>query len=394
MIAAKGTGTLRERRPGVWEIRVVAGTDVLTGRAIQRSVTFHGDAAAAETYRRELAADYARRREAARADPLLVVADLLPRWLAADHPWRPSTVTGYVSNVRGLLADPLLARTRVVALTPRQLRAAFVRWRADGATETVVGGRFRALRAAIGWAHDERIIDLHPIRNMRGPARPAPRRPLTGAQVRALLAGAEANVFAAVANDTGRRSSLLARQGAEQDLLLVRLAADTGARRGELCTLRFDDLDGRVLRIERAVSGGQLGPTKSGAARSLTVGASTARLWEKLRSDWETRAPSSLGPWVFAADPAHQRRLTAGALDHRFRRLRDQAGVADASLHRLRHSVAIFLVARGEILQAQARLGHRDAATTLRNYAYAFPLSDRNVADAIDDYLLRRRART
>ena len=74
-------------------------------------------------------------------------------------------------------------------------------------------------------------------------------------------------------------------------------------------------------------------------------------------------------------------------LAHRFARIRDQANVPGASLHRLRHSVATFLVARGEILQAQARLGHRDAATTLREYAYALPLSDGEVADAINDHL-------
>jgi integrase len=61
--------------------------------------------------------------------------------------------------------------------------------------------------------------------------------------------------------------------------------------------------------------------------------------------------------------------------------------VRDATLHRLRHNVATFLVSRGEILQAQARLGHADAATTLREYAYALPLTDQNAADAIDHHL-------
>jgi hypothetical protein len=49
MTAARGTGTKRERRPGVWEIRVAAGTDPVTGRTIQRSVTFHGTKADADT---------------------------------------------------------------------------------------------------------------------------------------------------------------------------------------------------------------------------------------------------------------------------------------------------------------------------------------------------------
>jgi integrase len=66
---------------------------------------------------------------------------------------------------------------------------------------------------------------------------------------------------------------------------------------------------------------------------------------------------------------------------------RHAAGVPGASLHRLRHYVATFLVSRGEILQAQARLGHGDASTTLREYAYALPLTGAEVADRLDQHL-------
>ena len=38
-------------------------------------------------------------------------------------------------------------------------------------------------------------------------------------------------------------------------------------------------------------------------------------------------------------------------------------------MHRLRHGVATHLVDEGKVLKAQARLGHRDPATTLRHYA-------------------------
>jgi integrase len=121
----------------------------------------------------------------------------------------------------------------------------------------------------------------------------------------------------------------------------------------------------------------------------LTVGASTARLWRTLERDWTERAGRRLGPWLFARDELHQQRLSSSTLNHRFSRLRDQAGAPGATLHRLRHSVATFLVARGQILHAQARLGHRDAATTLRGYSYALPLTDQHVADAIDAHLDR-----
>lgn len=94
-----------------------------------------------------------------------------------------------------------------------------------------------------------------------------------------------------------------------------------------------------------------------------------------------------LGPWLFSSDLAHRRVLGSEVLGHRFADLRNRAGVPEATLHRLRHSVATFLGARGEILQAQARLGHADAATTLREYAYALPLTDQDVADSLDAYL-------
>ena len=64
-----------------------------------------------------------------------------------------------------------------------------------------------------------------------------------------------------------------------------------------------------------------------------------------------------------------------------------EAGLGGVSLHRLRHTVATFLVGRGELLRAQQRLGHRDASTTLRNYAHALPLEDQEVADDIDSML-------
>ena len=74
-------------------------------------------------------------------------------------------------------------------------------------------------------------------------------------------------------------------------------------------------------------------------------------------------------------------------LSHWFAELCDEAGLPGASLHRLRHTVATFLVGGGELLRAQQRLGHRDASTTLRNYAHALPLEDQGVADDIVEML-------
>jgi hypothetical protein len=54
----RGQGTQRERRPGVWEIRIPTTPDPLTGRARQLSVTVHGTEQTAEAQRRLLVAQH------------------------------------------------------------------------------------------------------------------------------------------------------------------------------------------------------------------------------------------------------------------------------------------------------------------------------------------------
>jgi hypothetical protein len=54
----RGTGSIRERTPGVWEIRVVVGFDTVHAQSVQRSFTVRGDEEAAEQRRRELVGDF------------------------------------------------------------------------------------------------------------------------------------------------------------------------------------------------------------------------------------------------------------------------------------------------------------------------------------------------
>jgi integrase len=309
---------------------------------------------------------------------------LLERWLAAQHDWRPSTWTGVRSNVKALSADPLAGR-RVATLRPEVVRVTMARWRDSGAGVSVVSGRFRVLRSAIGWAQVESIIDRNPLRDMRGPPRPGTRMHVPEQDVLALLRMSEVLVGKAEAAFDGSVGSRKSLHKAEQVRLLTRLAADSGARRGELAGLKFSDLDGKVLTIERGVSGEQIGPTKTKRTRRLTLGRTTVDLWRASEETWHGRVEgASFGEWVFSPDSDHQRRLTADAMGHWFAALCAEADLVGVSLHRLRHSVATFLVGRGELLRAQHRLGHRDPSTTLRNYAHALPLEDGEVADDID----------
>ena len=215
----------------------------------------------AEERRRELAAQFAEYRSIRRAAPFLTVGELLERWLAAQHDWRPSTWIGSGRTSRRSSADPIAGR-RVATLRPEVVRVTMARWRDAGAGVSVVSGRFRVLRSAVGWAQSESIIDRNPLRDMRGPPRPGTRMHVPEQDVLALLRMSEVLVEKAEAAFDSSVSSLKVLHKAEQVRLLTRLAADSGARRGELAALKFSDLDGRVLTLSEASPGNRSVPPR------------------------------------------------------------------------------------------------------------------------------------
>ena len=163
-----------------------------------------------------------------------------------------------------------------------------------------------------------------------------------------------------------------------------------GARRGELAALQEGDLQGDVLTISRGTSSEVVGPTKTGRTRRLTLSPTTAALWREQVQVWRDRCgDGDFGPWLFSAVADHSTRLTTSRLGHWFWQVAHDAGHPDVTLHRLRHSVATFLVERGDTLAAQYRLGHRDAGTTLRTYSHVLPMTDGQAAVTLERHLHR-----
>jgi integrase len=370
---------MRERSPGVFEVRVVVGRDPLTGNSVQRSFTVRGDTEHAEARRRELVADHGIDLSVLHASGL-TVGELLTRWFAAGHAWKPSTRIGYDCDVRALCADPI-ANLRLCSLDLAAMHRVVGRWQATGVTVATVSSRTKALSSALRWAVEQGILRAHPLAGMRHPPVPLPRLPLPLDDVDRLLRAAAKQVAGARADRSGH-----AVFEAEQTELLVRLAADSGARRGELAALKIGDLEDRVLHICRNISGPSTVTTpKSHQYRSLTLGRATVELYRAHVARWPEKVRS--GDWLFAPTPARVTFIQPRGLAARFERLRDFAGVPDAALHRLRHTVAVLLVAEGELLAAQHRLGHRDLSTTLRHYGWAQAPDDTAVADRLDRLL-------
>ena len=275
------------------------GPDLVTGRSRYRSVTVHGGRAAAEAARARWAAKAELVRSIGRSRPGITIRRLLQEWLAADHGWRPSTQSGYQSVVKFVTHDRIAAR-RAVDLTPKVMTAVSAAWRAQGWPEPTVSGRIRVLRSALGWAHMEGILDVFPLDGMHGPPHAGVRMHVPVDQVCALLEHARRDV-AELKPDT--KASLSALHRAEQVLLLARLAADSGARRGELAALQIADLDGDVLTIARAASMEIVGPTKTRRVRRLTLGAGAAELWRESVHGWQQRTGDDAAETPSREDP-------------------------------------------------------------------------------------------
>ncbi|GIL29174.1 tyrosine-type recombinase/integrase [Actinocatenispora comari] len=377
-------------------MRVTVGQDPETGRGQQRSFTHHGNEETAKAVQAQLVALHGvRKMPAPPSTAAMTVRELLGRFLDSSHTWSPNTWRSHGSAAK-LISRDRFSQVRLDRMTPDSMERAISRWVQAGLSVSVISGRFRVLHAAISWALDNKLILQDPLEGMSTPSRPHPRLHLRPGEVRKLLIAADAAVDKARAQlqeHPNMRGYILRLFRAEQDALLIRLAADSGARRGELVALRTTDLTGRVLAINRASQDGIIGPVKNHLNGQLTLGSGTAAYWHEHVRSWakftagarKSSGDGGEGAWLFSATPERSTPLLPNGLGQRFRKLAHAAGLPEATLHRLRHTVGTFLVSQGKILQASARLRHKDVATTLREYAHALPLNDEDIADTLDN---------
>ena len=133
---------------------------------------------------------------------------------------------------------------------------------------------------------------------------------------------------------------------------VVLLALLTGARRGEICGLRWRDVDLK----NRTVTFVQ---TKNGEIRKVPLSDPAIAL---LQCRFSQRV-KGMNDWVFPAEKSE------GSVDvsHRFGRYAKKAGLEDFRFHDLRHSAASAMARAGvPERQMQEVLGHKSVAMTKR----------------------------
>ena len=151
---------------------------------------------------------------------------------------------------------------------------------------------------------------------------------------------------------------------------VVVLALMTGARQGELCSLKWSDVDLKnAMLVFRH--------TKNGETRSVPLNSIGLEILKKRFCD------RNLGgeDWVFPAERSDGH----VEVSKRFARICKNAGLENFRFHDLRHSAASRLAKAGTpILQMQEILGHKSVSMTKR-YSHLRPTGLRDVADILGE---------
>jgi integrase len=375
---------MRERRPGYGELRVYVGPDPVSGRKRYSTKSVRCGKREAQRELTRMVSDVDATSAAESAASRSTLTELIEEHIAR-HEGSPTTLRTYRSTLENHI------RPTIGRLAVRDVDAAILDRFYEHLTDekglspssvhqahAIIRG---ALRRAVRWGWAPRT--------RRDAAPPRVRKTETA------IPSVEQVLLAMGA--AGERDTLLG--------TFVRLAAATGARRGELVALgwRHVDLDRSTVSIEGSAYDDEqrvvhVKDTKNHAKRLVSLDPETveALAGHRRRVDdiatiaGVVRVPDA---FLFSHSADGSSPVSPDFFTSAWARLRTQVGLDGIRLRDLRHFQATMLLRSGvPVKNVSRRIGHRDAATTLNVYAHALEDVDREAADVVGG-LLRSPAR-
>lgn len=293
----------------------------------------------------------------------------MARWMENELLGRvkPSSYQTYRRQMAHLL--PSLGSKLLFELTPAMIRNCIGNLEASGLAATTIQGIYRLLNAALCAALDEGLIQHNPCRKLHLPAGPhREQRTLSSAERERLCLAAD-----------------------EAEELPVLLGLYTGMRLGEICALKWQDIDWErqtvaVRRTAQRVTQNHaaqkehktilmVGPPKS--PHSHRILPLPPFLLEKLRLRMENASGSD---YMFGRD---NRAAEPRTIQRRFEKLLKALNLTNVHFHTLRHSFATRLLELGvDMKTVSVLLGHESVKTTMDFYAHS-SLETRRAAIAL-----------
>ncbi len=396
-----GQGSLRERSAGHYELRAYSRS----GRQVTTTYPGRGEPPVGKREAQRALARFvaeveagtfvpARQRRAPAATleeapprptgPDHTLAALLDAWLAQCEARgkAPTTMRGYRLRA-GRYKASTLGTKPVDTIGGEDIDKLHATWVREGMSHAGVLHHFRVLRAALRQGVKWHWLPTTPTADatVTTPPQRHPEVP-TPEQLRAIVERSPDPDFRG----------------------LILLAALTGARRGELCALRWSDWEGSTLTFRGSIyefwESGQrktgLKGLKHGIEKRVALDASAVAVLAERRERAERQAAAAgitLPDDGFVWSPAVDGSLWRGpdgvtsAFDHITRSLAGETGDQrwhKFTFHSLRHLSATTQVAAGiDPITVAHRLGHSDASMVLRIYGHALPQRDQAAAEVL-----------
>jgi integrase len=377
MAKHRETGHMTERSPGRWAI-VISVKDAATGKRKRQRHSFAGTKREAQVERTRLLAAI---NAGTAIDPnKLTVASFFERWIEhMQGQVSPRTLERYAEIARNNLV-PLLGGTALTKLQAAHISGAYAKALASGNRQTgrglsarTVNHLHRVLREALQQAVRWQLLPRNPADIVKPPR-------IERKQMTVLNAGGTAALI-----EAARGYSMFAP---------VLLAVMTGMRRGEICALRWRNVDldaGKlavVASVEQTKAGCREKETKTGRGRVIDMPATLVVELRKHRIEQARKLLQlgiRLGPEHHVIMRPDGQGLTPNGLTASYWAFLNARGLRRVRLHDLRHTHATHLLAAGiHPKVASERLGHSKVGITLDLYSHVLPGMQSEAAAKID----------
>ena len=174
-------------------------------------------------------------------------------------------------------------------------------------------------------------------------------------------------------------------EGTDLALIFI-LEFSLGLRLGELCGLRWQDIDldkGTAHICNTRINAGgkviEKGPKTAAGNRTIVLG---AKLISRLRLYKET----ACGAYVIVKSDGTP--YSPSSITRKVRRFQKKHGLPSVSVHEMRHTNASLLCEAGvDPITVKERLGHSDIATTLGIYTHATQSMEKRAAEKADEMI-------
>ena len=346
---ADGEGNVRQKRPNLWEGRIVAGHKK-DGSPIYKYVSGRTQKEAYEKLR-ELITEY-RNVELSEASQI-TVEEWMQKWMDEYMLFsiREQTWKSYESVIR-LYIIPNLGNKKVASLTTSVVQKFYNKLLSEGKSGSLVRDAHLILHQAMDVAVKENIIAKNPTSGAKTPkVEYKPKNILNETQLEMFMEAIKEDEL-------------------WYDFFYTEIT--TGLRRGELCGLKWCDFNETTgqLNVVRTVTTHKGGGLKTGetktqkGTRTIYLPPSTV----KLLSERKNKVSSE---WIFPNFYDNSKPINPSTAYLRLKAILKKADLPSIRFHDLRHTFATHALSSGvDARTLSGILGHTNASFTLDTYTH------------------------